>query len=160
MRCKPGDFEVLTPVHGSSCHVYTTADPREMVEGENYFLQVTDRLKRGDTIEVTFDDGESLSWVKYMVSERSRLAIKIMTLVDAAVTAKALEVVESRDDSLKLTKLHKGFGRFDIVDEQGVVLVEVKGKEYAQDIVDGKEAIPDQSDIDRADRTEAQEAAA
>ena len=156
MRAKTGDLVLQSASPWCSVHTYRSEHRQDIVESENFFLPCRTNLRRADMIDVVFDHDGELNWARYMVTESGPQTVAIKHLMGATVESAAPVVDHSRDNSLKLKAEHKGFGRYDIIDEQGVTLVNVDGKDYANAIVEGREAIPEQSDIDRARRTAAQ----
>lgn len=156
LQAHAGSLEVFMPTLGPSPHGYVTKHSREVVEAPNYFLTCSTRLKRGDYIRVAYDgDNETLAVGDYVVMAISRAEAVIACIQYKALASEAPKVAEKpKGNGLKA--VHVAGPKFDIVEEDtGRVLGTVNGKDYAERIVSGQEAMPEPEDLARDERNAA-----
>lgn len=149
MRALPGNLETIMPLLGPTPHGYFTKHPREMVESTDYFLPVFNRLKRGDRIEITYDLGDQLIWVNYMVIQSERKAVHIRIINEFQVSVEPVKEPEPAPKRQPETYAPEGFeakwaGRHDkwrVVDAKGNVIKKGLEKDEAFALAGGHKAL-------------------
>jgi hypothetical protein len=156
LQAHAGSLEVFMPTLGPSPHGYVTKHAKEVVEAPNYFLTCSNRLKRGDYIRVAYEgDSQTLAVGDYVVMTVSRTGVSVACIQYKALAAEAPEV-KGKPKGNGLKAVHVAGPKFDIVEEDtGRVLGTVNGKEYAERIVSGQEAMPEPEDLARDARNAA-----
>ena len=111
-RAKPGDIEIIADLKFGSIRAYTTGDDREAIDADNYFQSVRNYLGKGDEVRVTriLDDG---TWEKAVFEVQVADDNNVVVIRISDWRAGGMIVVPG------LTAVHKGRGKWDVMDRNG-----------------------------------------
>lgn len=115
-RAKPYNIELTTPQKRQTQVSYVTDDEPDWLDGENYFLNCRHLLNPGDEIRaMCIKDDKTWAKALYEVSHVSEGLIVVERVSDW------------RDGGLakgsgEFKPVHKGFGKWDVVDPSGKVV--------------------------------------
>lgn len=124
-RSQTGNLEVPAPLKFATYLGYRTDHPKEAILEDNYWLGSRHMLNPGDIIAVACIRDDA-TWDK--------ASFEVSSMNDVAVVVE--QITEWRHGGAQIIRglkaVHKGFGRWDVQDERGVVVKTGLGKDEAQ----------------------------